>query len=261
MSETVRYETDGAVGIITLNRPDALNAMSGELLDALVARGQEAADDEAVRCVVVTGAGRAFCSGGDLRGIGVGDELDPLASTAQLRRFEEISRLLAEMPKPTIAAVNGAAAGAGFSLALAADFRLAGAGARFMTAFGRVGLTGDFGGSWQLERIVGVARAKELYLLGNQIDAPTAHRLGVVNRVVPDAALRDEAMALATKLAAGPTAAYARMKRNFAYGATHTFAETLTFEAGNMIAASKTEDFKNAAAAFLERREPEFQGR
>ena len=261
MSETVRYETDGAVGVITLNRPDALNAMSGELLNALVERGQEAAGDETVRCVVVTGAGRAFCSGGDLKGIGSGDELDPLGSTAQLRRFEEISRLLAEMPKPTIAAVNGAAAGAGFSLALAADIRLAGAGSRFVTAFGRVGLTGDFGGSWQLERIVGVAKAKELYLLGSQIDAATALRLGIVNRVVPDGALRDEAMALAGKLAAGPTDAYARMKRNFAYGATHTFSETLTFEAGNMIAASKTEDFKNAAAAFLERREPEFQGR
>ena len=113
MSETVRYETDGTVGVITLNRPDALNAMSGELLDTLVQRGQEAAADEAVRCVVVTGAGRAFCSGGDLKGIGSGDELDPLGGTAQLRRFEEISRLLAEMPKPTIAAVNGAAAGAG----------------------------------------------------------------------------------------------------------------------------------------------------
>ncbi|MCY4391742.1 MAG: enoyl-CoA hydratase-related protein [Chloroflexi bacterium] len=261
MSETVRYETDGAVGVITLNRPDALNAMSGELLDALVQRGQEAAADEAVRCVVVTGAGRAFCSGGDLKGIGSGDELDPLGGTAQLRRFEDISRLLAEMPKPTIAAVNGAAAGAGFSLALAADIRLAGASSRFVTAFGRVGLTGDFGGSWQLERIVGVAKAKELYLLGSQIDAATALRLGIVNRVVADGALRDEAMALAGKLAAGPTAAYARMKRNFAYGSTHTFAETLTFEAGNMIAASKTEDFKNAAAAFLERREPEFQGR
>ena len=261
MSETVRYETDGAVGVITLNRPDALNAMSGELLDALVTRGQEAADDADVRCVVITGAGRAFCSGGDLRGIGAGDALDPLADTAQLRRFEEISRLLAEMPKPTIAAVNGAAAGAGFALALAADIRLAAAGARFMTAFGRVGLTGDFGGSWQLQRIVGLARAKELYLLGSQLDAATALRLGVVNRVTPDGALRGEAMALAAKLAAGPTAAFARMKRNFAHGAVHSFAETLTFEAGNMIAASKTEDFQNAAAAFLERREPEFRGR
>ncbi len=261
MSETVRYETDGATGVITLNRPDALNAMSGELLDALVARGHEAAADPAVRCLVVTGAGRAFCSGGDLKGIGGGDPLDPLANTVQLRRFEEISRLLAEMPKPTIAAVNGAAAGAGFSLALAADVRLAAENARFVTAFGRVGLTGDFGGSWQLARLVGLARAKELYLLGTQIDAATALRLGIVNRVVPGGALREEALALAQRLAAGPTAAYARMKRNFAYGATHTFAETLTFEAGNMIAASKTEDFRNAAAAFLERREPAFSGR
>tara|TARA_B100001123_G_C15341440_1_gene1035132 strand:- start:5122 stop:5907 length:786 start_codon:yes stop_codon:yes gene_type:complete len=261
MSETVLFETEGAVGIITLNRPDALNAMSGELLDALVARGEEAAANENIRCLLVTGAGRAFCSGGDLKGIGSGDALDPLASSSQLRRFEEISKLLAEMPKPTVAAVRGAAAGAGFSLALAADIRLAGTSARFVTAFGRVGLTGDFGGSWQLERIVGVAKAKELYLLGSQIDAATALRLGIVNRIVPDNALLDEAMALAQKLAAGPTNAYARMKRNFAYGATHSFSETLTFEAGNMIAASQTEDFRNAAAAFLERRQPEFKGR
>ena len=261
MSDTVRYETDGAVATVTLNRPDALNAMSGELLEALLGRVQQAADDEAVRSVVLTGAGRAFCSGGDLRGIGAGDALDPLANAAQLRRFEETSRLLAEMPKPTIAAVNGAAAGAGFSLALAADLRLAAEGARFVTAFARVGLTGDFGGSWQLARIAGLARAKELYLLGNQLDAPAAQRLGIVTRVVPAGALAEEAMALARRLADGPTAAYARMKRNFAHGAEHGFAEALTFEAEGMIAASRTEDFRNAAAAFLERREPEFIGR
>lgn len=261
MSDTVRYETEGAVATVTLNRPDVLNAMSGELLEALLGRVQQAADDEAVRCVVLTGAGRAFCSGGDLRGIGAGDALDPLANAAQLRRFEETSRLLAEMPKPTIAAVNGAAAGAGFSLALAADLRLAAEGARFVTAFARVGLTGDFGGSWQLARIAGLARAKELYLLGNQLDAPAAHRLGIVTRVVPAGALAEEAMALARRLADGPTAAYARMKRNFAHGAEHGFAEALTFEAEGMIAASRTEDFRNAAAAFLERREPEFIGR
>lgn len=261
MSDTVRYETDGAVATVTLNRPDALNAMSGELLEALLGRVQQAADDEAVRCVVLTGAGRAFCSGGDLRGIGAGDALDPLANAAQLRRFEETSRLLAEMPKPTIAVVNGAAAGAGFSLALAADLRLAAEGARFVTAFARVGLTGDFGGSWQLARIAGLALAKELYLLGNQLDAPAAHRLGIVTRVVPAEALAEEAMALARRLADGPTAAYARMKRNFAHGAEHGFAEALTFEAEGMIAASRTEDFRNAAAAFLERREPEFAGR
>jgi len=261
MSDTVRYETDGAVAVITLNRPDALNAMSGELLDALAARGREAAADPAVRCVVVAGAGRAFCSGGDLKGIGTGDALDPLGSVATLRRFEEISLLLAEMPKPTIAAVNGAAAGAGFSLALSADIRVVGESARFMTAFARVGLTGDFGGSWLLERLVGLARAKELYLLGTQIDAATAHRLGLVNRVVPDGALMEETLALAHQLAAGPTAAYARMKRNFAYGATHSLAETLTFEAGNMIGASKSEDFRGAAEAFVEKRAPTFIGR
>ena len=261
MSETVRYETDGDVAVITLNRPEALNAMSGELLEALVACGTEASTDDAVRCVLLTGAGRAFCSGGDLKGIGRGDPLDPLGSVAQLRRYEEISRMLAEMPKPTIAAVNGVAAGAGFSVALAADIRMAAEGARFMTAFARVGLTGDFGGSWMLARLVGASRAKELYLLGTQIDAATAHRLGLVYRVVPDSALMQEALVLAHQLAAGPTAAYARMKRNMAYGATHTFDETLTFEAANMIAASKTEDFRGASKAFVEKRDPTFVGR
>ena len=261
MSDTVRYEVAGGVAVITLNRPEALNAMSGELLDALEGRCRDAANDEAVRCVVVTGEGRAFSSGGDLKGIGSGDPLDPLKDAEQLRRFEEASLLLAEMPKPTISAINGVAAGAGFSVAVAADVRIAAEGARFVTAFARVGLTGDFGGTWLLSRIVGQARAKELYLLGNTIDAAEAERLGIVSRVVPAESLMDETMALAQQLAAGPTAAFARIKANFAHAATHSFADSLTYEAGNMIASSKSEDFRGAVQAFVEKREPNFVGR
>lgn len=268
MSNTVLYEQDGAVVTLTLNRPESLNSMSAEMLDTLWQLGQRAAEDGSVRCVVITGAGRAFTAGGDVKSMASRPAADgtpaerPLVSGADaLRQQEEISRLLQEMPKPTIAAVNGHAVGAGFSLALAADIRIASDQAKFGTAFSKIGVSGDFGGSWLLQRLVGPAKAKELYFFPDVFDAQTALQLGIVTKVVPADQLMAEANALAQRLAAGPTAAYARIKDNFAFGATNTFADTLTREAENMVASMRTADHRNAALAFVEKREPTYEGR
>jgi 2-(1,2-epoxy-1,2-dihydrophenyl)acetyl-CoA isomerase len=270
MSDTVLYEQDGAVAVITLNRPEALNSMNPEMLETMYQVAERAANDAAVRCVVITGAGRAFCAGGDVKAMAggglIGDDRparttprpDPVAA---LRQQEEISRLLAEMPKPTICALNGVAAGAGMSVALAADIRIASDQARFTTAFAKVGFSGDFGGTWLLQRLVGPAKAKELYFLSNMISAQDALTLGLVTTVVPHEQLMGEALALARRLAAGPTLAFGRMKDNFTFGATSTFDAALSREATNMIASSGTEDHKAAAVAFVEKREPQFMGR
>lgn len=268
MSDTVLYQQDGAVATLTFNRPDSLNSMTAELLDTLWQLGQRAAEDDSVRCVVITGAGRAFSAGGDVKGMvarpsaGGAPAERPLISGAEsLRQQEEISRLLQEMPKPTIAAVNGHAVGAGLSIALAADIRIASEQAKFGTAFSKIGVSGDFGGTWLLQRLVGPAKARELYFFPDVFDAPAALRLGIVSKVVPHDQFAAEVDALARRLAAGPTVAYARIKDNFAYGATHTFAETLTREAENMVASMRSEDHRSAVLAFVEKREPTYTGR
>ena len=267
MSDTVLYSVDGAVATITLNRPESLNAMNPEMLDTMFKVGQQAAEDPAIRAVVITGNGRAFSAGGDVKamaqpaGDGTSSGAPVLSGVDNLRQQEEISRLLAEMPKPTIAAINGVAAGAGLSVALSADLRVASDQARFTTAFAKVGFSGDFGGTWLLQRLVGLMKAKELYFMSDVFDASKALELGLVTKVVPHDSLMDETMALARKLAAGPTLAYGRIKDNFNYGATNTFADTLTREAQNMIASGQTADHKNAARAFVEKAEPVFEGR
>ena len=270
MSDVVRVDIDGAVAVLTLNRAESLNAMNPQMLDDLAQAGKKLAADPAVRCVVVTGAGRAFCAGGDVKAMAQGNASGARGEGAPggllgrvdgLRAQEEISRLLAEMPKPTIAAVNGVAAGAGLSLALAADIRIASDQARFTTAFAKVGFSGDFGGTWLLQRLLGPAKARELYFMSDILGADEALRLGLVSRVVPHERLMDESMALARKLAAGPTLAFGRMKDNFSFGATNSFSDTLTHEAENMIASGLTEDHRNAAIAFVTKEEPTFSGR
>jgi len=266
MSDTVLFETRGSVGVMTLNRPESLNAMNPEMLDTMFRVAQKAADDPAVRCLVVTGNGRAFSAGGDVKAMAGGGGGAPadrpvLSGVEALRQQEEVSRLLAEMAKPTICAVNGVAAGAGMSVALAADLRIASDQARFTTAFAKVGFSGDFGGTWLLQRLVGPLKAKELYFLSDVISAQQALELGLVSKVVPHDSLMDETMALAERLAAGPTLAYGRIKDNFAFGATNSFSDTLQREAENMIASGQTQDHKNAARAFVEKTEPVFEGR
>jgi len=270
MSDIVRVDHQGAVAVITLNRPESLNAMNPQLLDELCAVGQQLADDPAVRCVVITGAGRAFCAGGDVKAMAQGATAatgggNPggglLGRVDGLRKQEEISRLLCEMPKPTIAAVNGVAAGAGLSVALAADIRIGSDQARFTTSFSKIGFSGDFGGTWLLQRLVGPAKAKELYFMSEIIGAEEALKLGLLTKVVPHEHLMAETIALANRLAAGPTLALGRIKDNIAYGATNTLSDALTHEAENMIASGLTEDHRNAALAFVQKREPQFAGR
>ncbi|MBI1885970.1 MAG: enoyl-CoA hydratase [Chloroflexi bacterium] len=267
MSDTVLLEVKDGVATVTLNRPEKLNAMNAELMDALLATLERVAEDGEVRCVVLTGAGRGFCSGGDVSAMGAGAQgatdvpATPQEAVARLRRREETSRLLHEMPKPTIAMVNGPVAGAGLSLALACDLRIAAESARFGTAFIRVGFSGDFGGTWMAQRLLGPAKARELYFLGELIEAKEAERIGLVNRVVPDAELAPTTYAIAERLAKGPPIALARMKRNLNLGLHSDFSTLLDAEAEGMVMTGQTQDNREAIRAFLEKREPRFVGR
>lgn len=266
MSDTVLLNIENSIATITLNRPESLNAMSGELLNRLVEVGKQVAEDDDVRAVVLTGAGRAFCAGGDIRGMGeraerAGAEPALAAAIAPLRAQEEISVYLAEMPKPTIAALNGATAGAGMSIALACDFRIMGDAAQIVPAFSKIGFSGDFGGTWFLQRLVGPSRAREIYFLSEPILPEQALAEGIVTKVVPHADVMDEAMALATRFANGPTLAYGRIKRNFTVGATGTLSDALDTEAEGMTALRNTEDHRSASLAFLSKQEPVFKGR
>ena len=257
-------ELKDKVVVLTLNRPDRLNAMSPPMLDALLEALPRLAADPEIGVVVLTGAGRGFCAGGDVKAMAEGRESigTTLEEKAQgLRSRMEVSRWLHEMPKPTIAMVRGAAAGAGLSLALACDLRVAGDSARFATAFARVGYSGDFGGSWFLTQLVGTAKARELYLTADIVDAQQALALGIVNRVVPDVRLEDETMALAARLARGPRIAYRYMKRNFNAAESGTLKDLLDLEAWHHTRCGMTEDHREAAKAFVEKREPVFRGR
>src|SRR5205809_2084888 len=234
IAEDVLETVKDGVAVLTQNRPDRLNAMSGPMLDTLLEALPRLAEDPAVGVVVLTGAGRGFCAGGDVKAMAEGREFGgtTLEEKAQaLRSRMEVSRWLHEMPKVTIAMVRGAAAGAGLSLALACDLRVASDTARLATAFARVGYSGDFGGSWYLTQLVGSAKARELYYTADLLDAPQALALGLVNRVIPDTRLEEETLALATRLANGPRIALRYMKRNFNAAETAGLAPMLDLEA------------------------------
>jgi len=261
VSDTVRYVVAGSVASITLNRPEARNALNAETKTALLAAAREAAADDQVRAVIVTGAGRAFCAGQDLR-----EHADTLASGADplgtvRAHYNPIINVIAGMPKPVIAAVNGVAAGAGASLAFACDFRLAARGASVLMAFARVGLGPDSGSSWTLQRLAGPARAAELLMLAEPVDAERAAELGLFHRVVADDELAGEAQQLAARLAAGPTAAFAAIKEALAFAATHTLAESLDKEADLQTMLGRTEDHRAATLAFVNKEQPVYQGR
>ena len=263
MSQDLLEALKDGVAVLTLNRPDRLNAMSPSMLDALLEALPRLAADPEVGVVVLTGAGRAFCAGGDVKAMAEGREFGgtALEDKAQaLRSRMEVSRWLHEMPKPTIAMVRGAAAGAGLSLALACDLRVAGDTARFATAFARVGYSGDFGGSWFLTQLVGTGKARELYFTTDIVDAREARELGMVNRVVPDARLEEETLALAARLARGPRIAYRYMKRNFNAAESGTLKDLLDLEAWHHTRCGLTEDHREAAKAFVEKRDPVFRG-
>jgi 2-(1,2-epoxy-1,2-dihydrophenyl)acetyl-CoA isomerase len=239
MSDTILLETVDGVGVITLNRPDRLNAFNGEIMETLLATVLAVADDPAIGCVVVTGAGRGFCAGGDTKDGGArraeGAAPPPeLVGGATLRRNAEAARLLREMPKPTIAMVNGPVAGAGIGVAGACDLRFAGASATFLSAYSNIGGSGDYGATYVWPKILGAARARELFLLGEKLDAQQALAFGLYTRVFPDDRLREETLKVATRLAAGPRSGWAYMKQNLNAAEDETFARHLDRESLNM---------------------------
>jgi 2-(1,2-epoxy-1,2-dihydrophenyl)acetyl-CoA isomerase len=276
MSDDVLYDKrpDG-VALITLNRPDSLNAMGGMLMPLLAKYLGESSRDNDVRCVVLTGNGRAFCAGGDVKDMGRrpappkenGGETQASIigmmddAVRGLRESQvQTSYALHTMPKPTIAMVNGYAVGAGLSLALAADLRVASEQAKFGTAFRNVGLSGDYGGSYYLQRLIGAGKARELYFTAEIIEAPEALRLGMVTKVVPHDKLGAETMALASKLASGPTRTFARMKENLNLAAHADLKTLMDHEALNMRLSGMSNDSREAVRAFIEKREAKFMG-
>ena len=253
---------EDGIATLTFNRPERLNALSTPIMQGLLDGLPRLAGDQAVKVVVLTGAGRAFCAGGDVKSMAEGSvQRSTAEATTRLRSRMEVSRILHELPKLTIAMINGPAAGAGLALALACDLRIAGTSARLVTAFVRVGFSGDFGGSYFLTRLVGTAKARELYFTGRPVEAGEALSLGLVNRVIPDEELATVTMELARSLAQGPSIALSLMKRNLNCAENGSLAELLDMEAIHQVQTGRTEDHREAANAFVEKRTPIFIGR
>src|SRR5579883_3081374 len=248
---------------LTMNRPDRLNALNFELLQGLLDHLSDAARDRSIGAVVLAGAGRAFCAGGDVKAMNEGADLAVTYDerVQGLRSRMEVSRLLHEMPKPTIAMLRGAAAGAGLSMALACDLRVASDTLKMTTAFAKVALSGDFGGSYFLTQLVGSAKARELYLTSPILNATEAQALGLITRLVADDQLERETRSLALSLAHGPTVTQGYIKQNMNLAERASLAEVMDAEALRHVACTRTEDHREAAAAFVEKRAPKFRGR
>ncbi|MFI1562466.1 enoyl-CoA hydratase/isomerase family protein [Streptomyces sp. NPDC020490] len=267
MADTVLYEVGDGLATITLNRPEAMNALNIATKVALRDAVQSAAEDDAVRAVLLTAAGdRAFCVGQDLKehiGLLAQDRETGTSHTMSTVRehYNPIMRALTEMPKPVVAGVNGVAAGAGFGFALAADFRVVADTAAFNTSFAGVALTADSGISWTLPRVVGPARAADLLLFPRSVKAQEAYELGIANRLVPAGELRAEAEKVARALAEGPTVAYAAIKEAVAYGFSHSLAETLEKEDELQTRAGRSADHVIAVEAFVNKEKPKYLGR
>jgi 2-(1,2-epoxy-1,2-dihydrophenyl)acetyl-CoA isomerase len=248
-----------AVTTITLNRPEVLNAFNAEMIEELIAHLETAERDPEVRAVILTGAGRGFCAGGVMNLVAGSGPRDPDTTAAIVRHLGRASELLHRMGTPTIAAVNGPCAGAGLSLACATDLRYAGRSAMFTSAFARVGQSGDYGGMWFVSRLIGSARAQELYLLSDRVDADQALRYGLVSAVVTDDELMGTAAIAARKLAAMAPLTLAAIKANLHDAAVLDLGEYLDAEAARFGRNSVTHDAHEAAVAFVERREPRFE--
>jgi 2-(1,2-epoxy-1,2-dihydrophenyl)acetyl-CoA isomerase len=258
MAETVLRESHEGVLTLTLNRPDALNSFNIEMKEALLAALKDAARDKAMRVVVLTGAGRAFSAGQDLK-----ERQAPGAADlgTELRiRYNPIILAMRRLEKPIIGAINGVAAGAGCSLALACDIRLAADSASFIEVFGRVGLVPDTGSTWFLPRLIGYARAAEMAFTSDPVDAATAERIGLVNRVVPADQLMTEANALAARLASAAPLALALAKRGLNRALETNLEQALEFEAQLQAIAGRSADHAEGVAAFVEKRSPKFGG-
>jgi 2-(1,2-epoxy-1,2-dihydrophenyl)acetyl-CoA isomerase len=258
---------EGGVLTLTFNRPEARNAMSLEMNMALQQQLAAAELDPTVKCVVLTGAGKAFCAGGDVKGMAArGDgTVGALTIDQAIHRQRANQRATAgklfKMPKPTLAALPGAAAGAGLSLALACDLRIMASTAIMTTAFARVGFSGDYGGTYFLTQLVGSAKARELYFLSERVGADEALRLGLANWVCEPDALAARTHDLALRLASGPTVAYRYMKENLNRAMAGDVDDCLDLEATHHIHCGQTEDHREATQAFVEKRQPRFNGR
>lgn len=253
---------------LTLNRPEARNAMSAQMTEALATQLHLAERNSEVRCIVLTGAGKGFCAGGDVKGMAaagdgtVGDQTIDAAIHRQRLNQRATSGRLYTMPKPTLAALPGAAAGAGLALALACDMRIMSEAAILTTAFAKVGFSGDYGGTFFLTQLVGTAKARELYYLSERVSAEEALRLGLTNWVCPPEDLTAEAKAIAQRLAQGPSVAYRYMKENLNRAiSSGDLNDCMDLEATHHVHCGQTEDHRNATKAFVEKRPPLFQGR
>jgi 2-(1,2-epoxy-1,2-dihydrophenyl)acetyl-CoA isomerase len=251
--------TADGVLTLTLNRPQALNALTDGLIEGLLDRIRHAGTDPATRAIVIAGAGRGFCAGGDVKRLAQ-DTRTFEQKLTHLRHFHELPLALAQCPKVTIAMVNGPAIGAGLGLALCCDLRIAGESARFGASFAKIGAASDFGVSWLLPRIVGAAKARELLLTAENIHADAAVALGLATRVVPDDQLLAITREWALRFANGPTLSYQYLKRNLAAAETLSLADSLDLEAVNQVAAVSSADHLEAARAFVEKRTPVFKG-
>jgi 2-(1,2-epoxy-1,2-dihydrophenyl)acetyl-CoA isomerase len=276
--QLVLERLEAGVLTLTLNRPERLNALNPPMMRALTDAIKSAANNHEARVVVLTGAGRAFCAGGDIGGKPDKKALSPEETAAAAERASkrapdnvaariewlrgnmEAARVLYEMGKPTIAMIRGATVSVGMALAAACDFRVVSERASFTTAFVKVGLTGDYGASYFLTRLLGGGKARELMLLSETIDAQRADAIGLVSRLVPDDQLETATMELARKLASGPPVTYRFMKKNLAAAAEATLAEMLDLEATHMVLAAQTADHREAVKAFAEKRAPVFTG-
>jgi 2-(1,2-epoxy-1,2-dihydrophenyl)acetyl-CoA isomerase len=260
MADNVLYDVRDGLATVTLNRPEAMNALDTETKNELRDALREAAADQGVRAVLLTAEGRAFCVGQDLK-----EHVAVLAAGGGLKTVAEhynpITTAIATMPKPVVAGINGVAAGAGAGFAFAADYRVAADTASFNTAFAGVALGADSGMSWTLPRLVGHGRAAEMLLFPRSVPAAEALAIGLVHRVVPAADLPAEALSVARTLAAGPTVAYAALKEALAYGAEHSLAEALAKEDVLQTRAGAAQDHRTAVTAFVSKQPPRFEGR
>jgi 2-(1,2-epoxy-1,2-dihydrophenyl)acetyl-CoA isomerase len=266
-TEHLLASLEDGVLTLTLNRPEARNAMSREMNLALQQQFASAEIDPAVKCLVLTGAGNGFCAGGDVKGMAakgdgtVGEfTIDQAIHRQRLNQRATAGKLF-KMPKPTLAAIPGAAAGAGLSLALACDLRIMATSAIMTTAFAKVGFSGDYGGTYFMTQLVGAAKARELYFLSDRVTADEALRLGLANWVVAPETLAAKTREIAGRLAAGPTVAYRYMKENLNRAMAGDVDDCLDLEATHHIHCGQTEDHREAAKAFVEKRAPVFKGR
>jgi len=262
-TDDLRFAVEDRVAILTLNRPDKLNALSDAMIDAAIAALRRCATDREVGAVLLTGAGRAFCAGGDVSAMGAAGGAGTTfeGRVDRQREMHELPWLLSDIPKVTIAAVNGAAVGAGLGIALSCDLCFASDSARFGTAFARVGFGGDFGTTWQLARRAGPAKAKELFFLPDLLSAEEAAAIGLVNRVFTHDTFETRVRELARRIAHGPLVSYRYMKQNVNLALTSDFRALLDREAITHLRCGQTADHREGVAAFLEKREPQFQGR